>query len=223
MKKILILLGLLFIVRVNAIEDIKIDNNKVIPSFNKNIKIYNYYTENDNINIEVKKNKNETISGDGNYHLDKMQNDFIITNGKEKYTVHVFKKYDKNYKEESYIKNITVEGYNIDFDRNKHNYEITIQDENNLNIDYELSNLDDKLEIIGNGNYNKTDNVIKIILNNKDEYTIHVLKTQNVSSLVKDEIEYKELSSTKKEIVKIIIITISCIFVFMFYYLLFIY
>ena len=57
--------------------------------------------------------------------------------------------------------------------------------------------------------------------NNKDEYIIHAHKSMNVS-LVEDTNEYKELSGIKKEIVILLIVTISCTLVFLFYYSLFI-
>ena len=223
MKKILIIV-ILFIINnhVLAIENIKIDNNDLIPSFDKKINTYNYYTNNNEVNLIIKKEKNESINTEGVIYLEKMINTIKIESSKkEKYTINIIKDYDKDYKDKSYLINLSIDGYNIDFDKERFEYVIILHDENNLNINYELSNYDDKVEILGNGNFNKSDNLIKVILNDKIEYKIHALKTLNVSNIKKEEI--KEISSTKKEIVKLIIITISCIFVFGFFYLLFIY
>ena len=220
MKKIIIIiLMILFIPKLKAIENIKIDNKDLIPKFNKNTKYYNYYTNKEEIEVFVDRNNNS--KGNKKYILNNMQTDIIVSSDNIDYIIHVFKKYDKNYKEESYIKNISIKGYNLNFDKNVFEYKININDEENLDINFELSNQDDKLVILGNGNFNKTDNIIKIILNDKDEYIIHAYKTMRVSNIEKEKI-VKEISPAKKEIVIIIMVTISCILVSLFFYLVFI-
>ena len=222
MKKILLVLLLLLSYRVNALESIKIDNNDLVPKFDKNTKVYNYFTDKDNINIEVKNSKDEIVTGDGYYELNNTDKTINIeTSNNEKYKINVFKDYNKNRINDSYIKELNIKGYEINFDKNTHEYKINIGDEDNLLIDYELSNYDDYVVVSGNGNFNKSDNIIKVTLNNKDEYIIHALKTLSVSK-VENNNEIKEMSNTKKEIVKLVIITISCILVFGFYYLIFI-
>ena len=212
MKRILILMFLfiIFSCKVKAIEDIKIDNNSLIPEFNKNIFVYNYFTNNDKVIINVIKNKNEIVTGDGELNIIDNKTRVIISS-KKKYTINIFKNYNKDDREETYIKNIVIDGYNLMYDKDIHEYNININDEKNLNIECELSNTDDYYIIEGNGNFNKNDNIIKIKTNN-DEYTIHAHKTINVS-LIKEEKEIKEMNRIEKEIVKMIIITISCILV----------
>lgn len=220
MKRI-ILLFLFLCIKVNAIENIRIDNEDIIPKFNKETKVYNFFTYNDEINIEVENSKDETTDCKGVYYLNEMNNEIkITTSNNEKYIIHVSKNYDKNKKDESYIKDISILGYDLNYDRNVHEYSITINDEENLNINCELSNDSDSVSVIGNGNFNRTDNIIKIVLNDSDEYIIHAYKTQTVSKIEKEE-KIKEMSKSKKEIVKIIISTISCILIFLFYKLLF--
>ena len=129
----------------------------------------------------------------------------------------------KIYAEEkiNYLENITIENYDINFNKDIYEYEIVINDETELNIDYELSNQDIYVSITGNGNFNSSDNIITINVNNEFEYTIHAYKTINVS-LIEETEEIKEISPLKKEIVKLVIITISSSLVFGFYYLTFI-
>lgn len=129
----------------------------------------------------------------------------------------------KIYAEEkiNYLENLTIENYDIKFDKNKYEYEIVINDEKQLNIDYELSNNDIYVCVEGNGNFNKSDNIITINVNNEYFYTIHAYKTINVS-LIEEVEEVKEITPLKKEIVKIIIITISSSLIFGFYYITFI-
>lgn len=129
----------------------------------------------------------------------------------------------KIYAEEkiNYLENLTIENYDIKFDKNKYEYEIVINNEKQLNIDYELSNNDIYVCVEGNGNFNKSDNIITINVNNEYFYTIHAYKTINVS-LIEEVEEVKEITPLKKEIVKIIIITISSSLIFGFYYITFI-
>ncbi len=221
-KNILFLILLIGHYKVCALEDIKIDNQDLIPKFNKNIFVYNYFTNNEEVKVNVKESKNETSDVKDTYNLNEMNNEIKIkTSNNQEYIIHISKNYNKNMKDESYIKDIKIEGYEINFDKNIHDYNITINDESNLIINCDLSNDNDYLQILGNGNFNKSENLITIILNNETKYYIHVYKTLNVSKNL-NEVEYKEMSKIKKEIVKFGLVTISCIMVMIFYYILFI-
>ena len=126
-----------------------------------------------------------------------------------------------NAKEINYLENLTIENYDINFNKNVYEYEITIEDEKELKIDYELSDEDVYVCIEGNGNFNKSHNIITININNQFYYKIHVYKTIQVSFIEEIE-EPKEITPLKKEIVKIVLITISSSLVFGFYYITFI-
>lgn len=117
------------------------------------------------------------------------------------------------------LENLSIENYDINFDKNIYEYKITIEDESNLKIDYDLSE-DVYVSITGNGNFNKSDNIIEINVDNKYKYTIHAYKTIKVSKIEKT--EYKEMSNKKKEIALFLIITISSILIFIFSYITFI-
>ena len=99
-------------------------------------------------------------------------------------------------------------------DKDTYDYDITLNNENNLNIKYEVND-NTNVIINGNGNFNKSNNLIEIKVGDKI-YNIHAHKTIKVS-YTKDKETIKEMSSTKKEIVKVLIITISCSLVFLFY------
>ena len=220
MKKILLIISLLFCIKVKAIENITINNENLSPIFNSDIKVYNYFTYSDSINIQVKSKENEQVTGSGVFSLNDDLTTFKVTSNDKEYTINVFKNY---HKEEltPVLNDLIIEGYDINFDTNIHEYDINIKDETHLNINYDLSNDEAYVSITGNGNFNSSDNIIKINVNNKDEYIIHAHKSMNVS-LVEDTNEYKELSGIKKEIVILLIVTISCTLVFLFYYSLFI-
>lgn len=220
MKKILLIISLLFCIKVKAIENITINNENLSPVFNSDIKVYNYFTYSDSINIQVKSKENEQVTGSGVFSLNDDLTTFKVISNDKEYTINVFKNY---HKEEltPVLNDLIIEGYDINFDTNIHEYDINIKDETHLNINYDLSNDEAYVSITGNGNFNSSDNIIKINVNNKDEYIIHAHKSMNVS-LVEDTNEYKELSGIKKEIVILLIVTISCTLVFLFYYSLFI-
>ena len=215
MKKFsFIIIYFLFINNIKAIENITINDQPLIPYFDKETFVYNYYTDNNEVNIEVIENENNVKSYD--YYLYNDDNLVEI----DKYKINVYKNYNSDKVDESYIKSLTIKNYDINFDKNKYEYQITIGDESNLDIEYELSNYNDKLIIKGNGNFNRSDNIIKVILYDK-EYTIHAYKTVQVSKIIENN-NIKEMSKSKKEIVKILIVTISCLIVLGFSYILFI-
>lgn len=224
MKKILFtFLFCLFFNRVHAIENIHVNKENLIPKFDTIIRKYNYFTDSDSINIEVENSKDEIISGNGKFDINDGINTFIIdSNINGKYEINVF----KNYKEDKDIfgnlVNLEIENYDINFDPNTYEYNISISDEDKLNISYELLNDSSYVSISGNGNFNKPKNEIIINVDNIKEYKINVLKTLTVSKNEIVEKEVESLSNTKKEIVKLIIITISCSLVFTLFYLLFI-
>ena len=220
MKKIILSLLLLLPLNIEAIEKIKINNEDLSPIFDTNTYVYNYYTNENTINIEVTPSKDETITGDGKFTLNNDEETFIITSSSGKDTkITVFKNYTKK-EEASEILSLDIEGYNLNFNKDIHEYNLNIENEESLNINYELSNDSSHLNITGNGNFNKTKNVITIILDEKETYTINVFKSIPVSKEIKEE-TIKPMSYTKKEIVKYIIITISCSLIFLFYKFLF--
>lgn len=222
MKKIILSILLLLPMSINAIERIKINNEDLSPIFDNNIKVYNYFTDKEQIKIEVTSSKDEIVSGHGIFTLDKDEESFIVTSNKYgDFKINVFKNY-KNNTDISEILNIDIKGYNLNFDKEIHEYNLNILDEEKLDINYELSNDSSKVNISGNGNFNETKNEIKIILDDKEEYTINVFKSEPVSKVEKVNTEVKPMSYIKKEIVKFIIITISCTLIFFFYKLVFI-
>ena len=215
MKKITIFILLFCVVKVNALSNIQVNNEELIPSFDKEIKVYNYYTDSESVNINVKKDKNEIVNGEGVYTLDNNYKKIIISSNIDNdYVINIFKNYDKREYDSSELLSLNIDGYNINYNKDIYDYDITLNNENNLNIKYEVND-NTSVVITGNGNFNKSNNLIKIEVGDK-VYNIHAHKTIKVS-YSKDREIIKEMSGTKKEIVKVLIITISCSFVFLFY------
>lgn len=222
MKKIILSILLILPFGINAIEKIKINNEDLSPYFDNKIKKYNYFTNEDEINIKVITSKGEIITGDGIFELKDKESTFIVSSDKYgDFIITVFKNYIET-KSKGELLSLDIEGYNLNFNKDIHEYNLNILDEENLNIIYELNNENTNVKIIGNGNFNNTKNVIKIILDDEEEYTINVFKAEKVSKVENTVSKTKTMSYTKKEIVKYIIITISCTLIFLFYKLVFI-
>lgn len=79
MKKILFTILIVLInIKVLALEKITINNDNLIPIFEKDLKKYNYFTNSDNVLINVQKDENEIIDGDGLFEIKDGENEFII-------------------------------------------------------------------------------------------------------------------------------------------------
>lgn len=215
MKKITIFILLFCLIKVDAISNIKINNEELIPYFDTNTKVYNYYTDDNSINIKIKNEKNEIINGEGFYTIEEDYKKITINSNKYgDYIINVFKNYDKNNYKDTSLLSLNIEGYNIDFNKDIYDYHITLNDEENLKINYEVN--DNTTVIInGNGNFNKPNNLVEIKVGDKT-YNINVHKTIKVSYTKNNE-KPEEMSETKKEIVKLLIITISTFLIFIFY------
>ena len=225
MKKILFTFLLcLFFERVYAIENIKINNDNLIPKFSKDMKKYNYFTELNEVYIDVKSSNDETVLGSGLFEIKDGINTFKInSNINGDYLINIFKNYKEDKESFGKLIDLKIKNYPIDFNPEVYEYEITIGDEDYLDIDYELLNDSSYVEIDGNGNFNSDKNVITVNVDNINTYKINVFRTIKVfkeETKIINEVE--EMSPIKKEIVKLTIITISCSLVFIMFYLLFI-
>lgn len=222
MKKIIFTVIIFFsFIKIFALENIKINNESLSPYFETNIRKYNYFTDSSNVKIVVKSSKNENVSGSGIFEVKDGKNIFYIESDKTgKYEINVFKNYKKDTTDKCILTSLNIEGYDINFNSNKYDYKININDEKNLNINYETIGKSDA-KIIGNGNFNKTDNLIEVICGNS-EYKIHALKSINVSKNIDNKKEYKTMSYTSKEILKVVIVIISSSILVGYFYILFI-
>lgn len=214
---------ILFFDKVDALNNIEINNELLSPPFNKNTYIYNYYTDLNSIKINVEKDKDEIVSGYGIFELDDGKNTFDVESNNQVYQINVF----KNYKEEKdeYLKKLDIEGYDINFKKDLYEYTIDIDSEEKLNINYEVSNSNMKVIVEGNGNFNNHNNIVLINVLSHDnkkisEYKINVRKTITVS-YVEEYNEIKDMSLIEKEIVILFLLTISFVSIILYFKLLF--
>lgn len=213
MKKISMFLFLLltffsFTKVSNALTNISINNNKLIPDFNINTKVYNVYvsSKTEIITINIEAPEDEIVTGGGSKSLKKGLNEIEINvykNNKQtdKYTLNIVRgtlTYDKK---EATLETLKIENHDIDFIKDNFNYIINANlNENRLNISYIPTNPKSNVKVIGDINLNKEKNIIKLIVSSEDKkvnntYTIKVNKEINVTDIKKK----KESIFNKKE------------------------
>lgn len=120
----------------------------------------------------------------------------------------------------NYLESLSIENYELNFKKDVYEYDITIDEEEMLNINYELSDDNAYVSITGNGNFNSSENVIVINVNNDYKYKINVHKPIKVSYITNDEI-IQEMSNHEKDILKLLIVTVSSMVVVYMGYLFF--
>lgn len=201
MKKIYTLLILLisffsFEKNFYALTNISINNNKLIPEFNINTKIYNVYvsSKTEIITINVAGEEGEIITGNGSKSLKKGLNEIEIVSyknndEKETYILNIYRGEVKNDKSEATLKNLYVEGYEIDFDSNTFSYFIDGKvTDKRAYINYETTSPTSTVKVTGDINLNKTKNIIKLIVTSENK---KVTNTYKVTI-------YKEIEETEK-------------------------
>ena len=108
---------------------------------------------------------------------------------------------NKEYSSDNYLSSLSIEGYNIDFDKEKTEYTLDV-DEDVTSVNITANPNDDKANVIGTGNIKLTDGVnnvcITVIAENGNERVYHI--TINVKDIdpIKVKIGKKEYSVVKK-------------------------
>ena len=178
----------------NYLKDLNIKDNDIDFSKDKtNYEItVDYNTDSLDINPKLSSGKSN-VEIIGNENLKVGENTIIVrVTAKDKsvreYKIIVTKKdKDQVLSNNSYLKSITIEGYNIDFKKNVYSYTLEINDEETLNINAVAEDENAKVRIVGNNNLNNN-NVIKIIVTAEDKsvstYSITVSKEKSINYLL---------------------------------------
>lgn len=178
----------------NYLKDLNIKDNDIDFSKDKtNYEItVDYNTDSLDINPKLSSGKSN-VEIIGNENLKVGENTIIVrVTAKDKsvreYKIIVTKKdKDQVLSNNSYLKSITIEGYNIDFKKNVYNYTLKIKNEETLNINAITEDETAKVRIVGNNNLNNN-NVIKIIVTAEDKsvstYSITISKKKNINYLL---------------------------------------
>ena len=108
---------------------------------------------------------------------------------------------NKEYNSDNYLSSLSVEGYNIDFDKEKTEYTLDV-DEDTTSVNVSASPSDDKANVIGTGNIKLTDGVnnikITVVAENGNERVYNI--TINVKDIdpIKVKVGKKEYTVVKK-------------------------
>lgn len=158
-------------------------------NFNPNIHNYETKVLNEIQNIEVvatTTKKTSTIKVEGEKNLQVGENNIIVTvtaekGNTEKYIIKVTRiKAGETIGDNANIKNITIEGYNINFNYSKRNYKLLIKNEDKLIINVEMDDLNARYQVFGNENLKDGSN-IQIVTTSYDDnstetYNIEIAK-----------------------------------------------
>ena len=226
MKKIIYILLLCFFscVKVNAITGIKLNNGELIPHFDKNTTHYNVYVEEniDKINLEcIKEETDVKIEYNENIILKDGENIEKITvtdnlNNEKVYVLNIQRGLFTEDKSNAYLKELNIKDYEINFEFDKYNYEVTI-DENvdELIIDYKPFNLNAYTLQTGGLNLDKSQNIIAIKVVSEDKKisnTYKIIVNKTITTFKEEKKEetniFGKTELTKKE--KVMTFSIIC-------------
>ena len=108
---------------------------------------------------------------------------------------------NKEYSSDNYLSSLSVEGYSIDFDKDKLEYSLDVDDDV-ANIDVSAKANDDKATVIGTGNIKLTDGInnikITVIAENGNERVYTLLVNVKDIDPIKIKIGKKEYNVVKK-------------------------
>ncbi len=240
MKKILNLLTLLiiffsFYLNLNAISNISINNNNLVPEFNNNTKVYNVFVKEDVeiITINVEKLDNEIVTGIGSQSLKKGLNvleiiSYIDEVEIERYKLNITRGnvvYDKN---NSTLKLLNIEGFNINFNEFVYDYEIKVNELDKLNIIYETSSPYSTVKVSGDIILNEGENNIniKVTSGNGKNSTIYKIKvykeiSKSINNSRKSFFYNKEFSSFELKLIAIGLGIFGLVVILVLFYLIF--
>lgn len=232
MKKSLSLLlaFFLFTIKLNAIENISINNETLVPTFSKETRVYNVYvlSTTEIITINATSEENELITGTGSKSLKKGLNVFIINSYvndtlTESYTLNITRGEDVFDDETSSLEDLSITGYNIDFKSDNFNYEISLNEDEELEVIYKVSNPKMNVKV------SETSDLItiKVISENKKNESIYKVKVNkeakvNGVALKSSYFDKKEFDKFELKVIRIAIISVILIVMSILFYLVFI-
>ncbi len=114
---------------------------------------------------------------------------------------------------DNYIKSLSIEGYEIDFDMYTYEYAITVKNSvNSLDLNVVLNDDNASFYVEGNSDFKVGENTVNIVVKSESgstrTYTIKVNKEKAKSSTTKDSSEEEETSSSSKTVIIILIVLV---------------
>ena len=232
MKKSLSLLltFFLFTIKLNAIENISINRETLVPDFSKETRVYNVYvlSSTEIITINATGEENELITGTGSKSLKKGLNVFEINSYindilTESYTLNITRGEDVFDNETSRLEDLSITGYNIDFKSDNFNYEISLNEDEDLEVIYKVSNPKMNVKV------SETNDLItiKVISENKKNESVYKVKINkevkvNAVALKSSFFDKKKFDNFELKIIRISIISVVFITMSVLFYLIFV-
>lgn len=113
----------------------------------------------------------------------------------------------------NYLKSLQIENYEINFDKTKNDYEITVaKDINELNLKVELEDSKATYKVIGADNLEKNNNkvLVEVTAENGDKntYTINIKREEDSNAIIEDEVTSKKKKTFKLKKKHIIIASV---------------
>ena len=232
MKKSLSLLltFFLFTIKLNAIENISINRETLVPDFSKETRVYNVYvlSSTEIITINATGEENELITGTGSKSLKKGLNVFEINSYindilNESYTLNITRGEDVFDNETSRLEDLSITGYNIDFKSDNFNYEISLNEDEDLEVIYKVSNPKMNVKV------SETNDLItiKVISENKKNESVYKVKINkkvkvNAVTLKSSFFDKKKFDNFELKMIRISIISVVFIIMSVLFYLIFV-
>ena len=232
MKKSLSLLlaFFLFTIKLNAIENISINRETLVPTFSKETRVYNVYvlSSTEIITINATGEENELITGTGSKSLKKGLNVFEINSYindilTESYTLNITRGEDVFDNETSILEDLSITGYNIDFKSDNFNYEISLNEDEDLEVIYKVSNPKMNVKV------SETNDLItiKVISENKKNESVYKVKINkkvkvNAVALKSSFFDKKKFDNFELKMIRISIISVVFIIMSVLFYLIFV-
>lgn len=233
MKKYILMIILFFAltIKLNALENITIKNETLAPLFDKNIYVYNVFVSENTqiITINASKEEDEIVTGTGSKSLKKGLNVIEITsykNGSEvTYKLNITRGEVVYNKETSHLNSITIEGVDLDFEKDKYYYEIDT-DKDRLDINYELDNPLQTVKASGDIILNKEENYIKLEVTSEDKKseTTYIIKANKPKKIIHEKetksniFDNHKFTDDELEMIKYIIIGVTIVLIIILFY-----
>ncbi len=156
------------------LKSLEVDNQELVPSFSTNTVAYTMQVANTITELNIKaepEDEKATVSIQGNKNLKEGENLVTISVSAEDGTVKIYEIQVTRLKEMTLgLASLKIEDTNIDkqFKSDLYQYEITIKEKTQLEIEAVANDEKATVEIIGNENLEEGENVITIIVTSQD-------------------------------------------------------
>lgn len=186
------------------LKSLEVDNQELVPSFSTNTVAYTMQVTNTITELNIKaepEDEKATVSIQGNKNLKEGENLVTISVSAEDGTVKIYEIQVTRLKEMTLgLASLKIEDTNIDkqFKSDLYQYEITIKEKTQLEIEAVANDEKATVEIIGNENLEEGENVITIIVTSQDgneKVTYQIKAKKLVTNIVGATEENKKIDS----------------------------